>query len=51
MNTAIAITAIIAAVAVINSAITAARDTAKAKHQAAAHCKTCTCDNSKENGS
>ena len=49
MNTAIAITAIIAAVAVINSAITAARDTAKAKHQTAAHCKTCTCDSSKEN--
>jgi hypothetical protein len=44
VNTAIAITAIIAAVAVINSAIAAARDTAKAKHQTAAHCKTCTCD-------
>ncbi|MFF4346824.1 hypothetical protein [Streptomyces sp. NPDC001530] len=48
MNTAIAITAIIAAVAVINSAIIAARDTAKAKHQTAAHCKTCTCDKNKE---
>ena len=44
MNTAIAITAIIAAVALINSAITAARDVAKAKRQAAKHCKTCTCD-------
>jgi hypothetical protein len=48
VNTAIAITAIIAALALINSAITAARDVAKAKHQAAAHCKTCTCDKGKE---
>jgi hypothetical protein len=48
VNTAIAITAIIAAVALLNSGITALRDVAKAKHQAAA-CKHCTRDNSKEN--
>lgn len=34
MNTAVTITAIIGAVALINSAITAARDVAKTKHQA-----------------
>jgi hypothetical protein len=48
VTTAIAITAIIAATLLINSAIVAARDVAKAKHQAAAHCKTCTCDKGKE---
>lgn len=48
MNTAIAITAIIAATLLINSAIVAARDAAKAKHQAAA-CKYCRHDTSKEN--
>lgn len=48
MNTAIAITAIIAAVALLNSGIIALRDVAKAKHQTAAHCKTCTCDSNKE---
>ncbi|MGY6019612.1 hypothetical protein [Streptomyces spinosirectus] len=47
MNTAIAITAIIGAVALINSGITALRDVAKAKHSTTKHCKTCTC-NSKE---
>ena len=36
MNTAIAITAIIAATLVINSIIVAVRDVAKTKHQAAA---------------
>lgn len=46
MNTAIVITAIIAAVAVINSAITAARDVAKTKHAA---CKHCGRDKNKEN--
>ena len=46
MNTAIAITAIIAAVALLNSGIIALRDVAKVKHQGAAkHCKTCTCTN------
>ena len=49
MNTAIAITAIIAAAAIVNSIVVAARDVARAKHQSAAHCKTCSCDNSKEN--
>ncbi len=48
MNTAIAITAIIAAAAIVSSIVTAVRDVAKAKHQAAA-CKHCTRDNSKEN--
>jgi hypothetical protein len=49
MNTAVTITAIIAAVALLNSGITALRDIAKAKHQTVTkHCKTCTCDNSKE---
>ena len=47
MNTAIAITLIIAAALLVNSAIVAARDTAKAKHQAR-HCDGCTCGNSKE---
>jgi hypothetical protein len=44
VTSAIAITAIIAAVALLNSSIIALRDVAKAKHQTAAHCKTCTCD-------
>jgi hypothetical protein len=48
VNTPIVITAIIAAVALLNSGITAVRDVAKAKHQTAAHCKTCTCDKGKE---
>ena len=46
MNTAIAITAIIAATLLINSAIVAARDVAKAK---AAACKHCGRDKNKEN--
>jgi hypothetical protein len=46
VNTAIAITAIIAAVALLNSGITALRDVTKAKHAA---CKHCGRDNSKEN--
>lgn len=48
MNTAIAITAIIAAVALLNSGITALRDVAKAKHTAT-RCPNCGRDNSKEN--
>lgn len=48
MNTAIAITAIIAAAAISNSIITAMRDIAKAKHTAA-QCPNCRRDNSKEN--
>ena len=40
MTTAIAITAIIAAVAVINIIVNAVT----AKPQTGAHCKTCTCD-------
>ena len=48
VNTAIAITAIIAAVALLNSGITALRDVAKAKH-AATRCPNCGRDNSKEN--
>jgi hypothetical protein len=47
VNTAIAITAIIAALLLANSIVTAIRDVATAKHQAAA-CKNCTRDNSKE---
>jgi hypothetical protein len=47
MNTAVVITAIICAVALINSGITALRDVAKAKHQTR-HCTGCTCVNSKE---
>ncbi len=46
MNTAIAITAIIAAAAITNAIITAMRDVAKAK---AAACKHCTRDKNKEN--
>ena len=46
MNTAIAITAIIAAVALLNSGITALRDVAKAKHQA---CPKCGRDKNQEN--
>ena len=46
MNTAIAITAIIAAVALLNSGITALRDVAKAKHQT---CPNCGRDKNKEN--
>jgi hypothetical protein len=38
VNTAIAITAIIAAVALLNSGITALRDVAKAKHQTCRNC-------------
>lgn len=48
MNTAIAITAIIAAAAIASTIITAVRDVAHAKHQPA-HCKTCSCDKNKEN--
>jgi hypothetical protein len=44
VNTAIAITAIIAVLLLASTIVTAVRDVAKAKHQAAAHCKTCTCD-------
>jgi hypothetical protein len=47
VNTAIAITLIIAAALLINSAIVGDRDTAKAKHRAR-HCDGCTCGNSKE---
>lgn len=49
MNTAIVITAIIAAVVIVNIIATAIREAAEAKHQPAEHCKSCTCDNSKEN--
>jgi hypothetical protein len=45
--TAIVITAIIAATLLINSAIIAARDVAKAKHQTR-HCNGCTCTDRKE---
>jgi len=38
VNTAIAITAIIAAVALANSIVIAVRDVAKAKHQACPNC-------------
>lgn len=48
MNTAIAITAIIAAMVIVNIITTAARDVAKAKHQTGKHCTTCTCDTNKE---
>ena len=47
MNTAIAITAIIAAALVINSIVIAIRDAAHAKHHPA--CKYCKHDTSKEN--
>lgn len=47
MNTAIAITAIIAAVVVINIIVTGVRDTAQHKHQAQ-HCNGCTCRSGKE---
>lgn len=47
MNTAISITAIIAAVVVINIIVTAIRDTTTAKHKPA--CDHNTQDNSKEN--
>ncbi|MER5750602.1 hypothetical protein [Streptomyces sp. NPDC002088] len=46
MNTPIAITAIIAALLLANSIVTAIRDVAKAKHQTAA-CKHCTRDKNK----
>lgn len=46
MNTAIAITAIIAAVVVINIIATAIRDTTAAKHQT---CPNCGRDKTKEN--
>ena len=46
MNTAIAITAIIAALLLASTIVTAVRDVAKAKHAA---CKHCGRDNSKEN--
>jgi hypothetical protein len=42
VNTAVTITAIIAALALINSGITALRDIAKTKHQTR-HCAGCTC--------
>jgi len=45
VNTAIAITAIIAAVALLNSGITALRDVAKAKHT---RCPNCGRDNDEE---
>jgi hypothetical protein len=48
VNTAIAITAIIAVLLLANSGITALRDVAKAKHTAT-HCPNCGRDNSKEN--
>lgn len=48
MNTAIVITAIIAALLLASTIVTAVRDVAKAKHQAAA-CKHCTHDKNKEN--
>lgn len=48
MNTAIAITAIIAAAALLNSGITALRDVTKAKHTAN-RCPNCGRDNRKEN--
>lgn len=48
MNTAIAITAIIAVTLLINSAIVAARDVAKAKHQPTT-CRNCGQNTSKEN--
>ena len=47
MNTAIAITLIIAVAALASSGIAALRDIAKAKHQTGKHCQTCTCN--KEN--
>jgi hypothetical protein len=44
VNTAIAITAIIAALLLANSIVTAVRDVTKAKHQPTTkHCKTCAC--------
>jgi len=46
VNTAIAITAIIFGALLINSAIVAIRDVAKAKHQACPHCGR---DKTKEN--
>ncbi|HEY9353700.1 MAG TPA: hypothetical protein VIP28_10630 [Nocardioides sp.] len=48
MNTAIAITAIIAVLLLANSIVVAIRDVAKARHQAR-HCNGCTCTNNKEN--
>lgn len=48
VNTAIAITAIIAATLLINSAIVAMRDVAKAKHQLTT-CRNCGQNSSKEN--
>lgn len=50
MNTAIAITLIVAATLLINSAIVAARDIAKTKYQPQ-HCNGCTCANKKDGGS
>jgi hypothetical protein len=50
VNTAIAITLIIAVAALASSGIAAARGIAKAKHQTGKHCTTCTCHNSKETG-
>jgi hypothetical protein len=47
MSTAIAITAIIAALLLANSIVTALRDVATAKHKTAT-CKHCTHDTSKE---
>jgi hypothetical protein len=44
VNTAIAITLIIAVAALASSGIQALRDIAKAKHQTGKHCTTCTCD-------
>lgn len=49
MNTSVTITAIIAVVIVVNIIATAMREIAEAKHQPAEHCKSCSCDNSKEN--
>jgi hypothetical protein len=48
VNTSIAITAIIAALLLASTVVTAVRDVVKAKHQAAP-CKHCTCDKNKEN--
>ncbi|MEV6014762.1 hypothetical protein [Streptomyces sp. NPDC051997] len=47
MNTAIAITAIIAATLLANSIVTAVRDVAQAKHKATA-CEQCTHNTTKE---
>lgn len=51
MNTAIAITAIVAVLLLATTIVTALRDVTKAKHQPViVHCngKTCTCDKNKE---